>query len=114
MSLGPWVETTADGQRVLKRRVRSRCSEVVLQSVEPVVPGVGEGGEKLLGELNGCGPQPVTHAPALARLGRDEARFGQEREVALPKGRQLSRIHSHADPLVTVRDLEATLALMRT
>jgi hypothetical protein len=45
--------------------------EIALQGVEPVVPGVGERGEKLLGELHGCGPQPVAHPPALARLGRD-------------------------------------------
>ncbi len=54
---------------------------MVLQSVEPVVPGVGERGEKLLGELHGCGLQSVAHPPPLTGLGRDQARVGHEGEV---------------------------------
>ena len=55
--------------------------EIVLEGVEPIVPGVGKRGEKLLGKLHGCGPQPVAHPPTLARLGRDQAHVGHECEV---------------------------------
>src|SRR5258708_1450401 len=50
--------------------------EVVTQSIEPVVPVVGERGKKLLGELDRCGPQAVAGSPALARLGGLAARSG--------------------------------------
>src|ERR1700722_2727042 len=75
---GPWWSSSS---LLASESGRSWRREIVLQGVESVVPGVGKRGEKLLRELHGCGPQPVAHPPALARLGRDQARVGHEGEV---------------------------------
>ena len=52
-----------------------------LKGVESVVPLVGERGEELLGELDGCGAQSVADPAALAWFGVDEAGVGHEGEV---------------------------------
>ena len=61
--------------------VRSGCGEVVLQGHESVVPLVGERGEELLCELDGCGSQSVADSAALAWFGCDQAGVGHEGEV---------------------------------
>src|SRR5688500_15514710 len=47
-------------------------AEVVLQCVQSAVPVTGQGGQELLGNLNGGGAESVAHSAPLARLGRHQ------------------------------------------
>jgi len=52
-----------------------------LQSVEPVVPLMGDHREELLSSLDWCRAEPIADSSAFARLGHDQAGAAQEDEV---------------------------------
>src|ERR1019366_3181179 len=64
------------------------------EGVEARVPVTGQGGEKLLRDLNGGRLEPVADAAPLARLGDDQPGLGEHAEVfgdRLPGNRQDGR-----------------------
>ena len=71
--------------------VSRRPAEVVLQRAEGAVPVAGQRGQELLCYLHRGGAEPVAHPAPFPRLGRDQARLGEQGQVlgdGLPRDRQ--------------------------
>jgi hypothetical protein len=75
----------------VSRGSASTLAEVIFQRLERAVPVARQRGQELLRHLHRRRAQPVPHPAPLTRLGRHQARLGQQRQVLgdrLPGDRQ--------------------------